>query len=78
VGVPADQLLFGGLGFGQAGAGVEGPPVADRVLQLGEEPVGQRARLERLQCSRPSTAHRIRNLAPGPLPSFLMSQNLTS
>ena len=35
VGVPGDHLLFGGLGFGQAGAGVEGPPVADRVLQVG-------------------------------------------
>ena len=48
VGVPGDRLVFGDLGLGQAGAGVEGPPVADRVLQLGEEPVGQRAGLERL------------------------------
>ena len=48
VGVPGDRLVFGDLGFGQAGAGVEGPPVADRVLQPGEEPVGQRAGLERL------------------------------
>jgi hypothetical protein len=29
----------GGLGFGQAGTGVEGPPIADRVFQVGEEPV---------------------------------------
>ena len=47
VGVPGDRLVFGDLGFGQPGAGVEGPPVADRVLQLGEEPVRQRAGLER-------------------------------
>jgi hypothetical protein len=43
-----DLLVFGDRGFGEAGAGVEGPQVADRVLQLGEEPVGQRAGLERL------------------------------
>ena len=47
VGVPADHLVFGDLGLGQAGAGVEGPPVADRVLQPGQEPVGKRAGLER-------------------------------
>ena len=41
MGVPGDRLVVGDLGFGQAGAGVEGPPVVDRVLQLGEEPVGQ-------------------------------------
>jgi hypothetical protein len=34
--------------------------------------------LNDLQCSRPSTAHRTRNRAVLPLPSFLMSQNLTS
>jgi hypothetical protein len=48
VGVPGDRLVFGDLGLGQAGAGAEGPPVADRVLKAGEEPVGQRAGLERL------------------------------
>ena len=46
--VPGDHLLLDGLGVGQAGAGVEGPPVADRVLEPVEEPVGQRAGLERL------------------------------
>jgi translation initiation factor IF-2 len=48
MGVPGDHLVFGDLDFGQAGAGVEGPPVADRVLQPGQEPVGQLAGLERL------------------------------
>ena len=48
VGVPGDHFVFDGLGVGQAGAGAEGPPVADRVLQFREEPVGQRAGLERL------------------------------
>jgi len=45
--VPGDHLLFGDLDVGQAGARVERPPVSDRVLQLGEEPVSQRAGLER-------------------------------
>ena len=48
MGVGADHFVFGDLGLGQAGAGVEGPPGADRVLQFGQEPVGQRAGLERL------------------------------
>ena len=48
MGVPGDRLVVGDLGLGQPGAGVEGQPVADRVLQLGEEPVGQRTGLERL------------------------------
>jgi hypothetical protein len=61
MGVPGDHLPFGGLGAGQAGAGVEGPPVADRVLQVGEEPVGEGRALNDLQCSRPSTAR----LKPG-------------
>ena len=46
--VPGHHLLFRVLGIGQAGAGAEGPPVADRVLEVGEEPVGQRAGPERL------------------------------
>jgi hypothetical protein len=45
--VPGDHLVFGDLDVGQAGAGVERPPVTDRVLELGEEPVSQRAGLER-------------------------------
>ena len=44
--VPGDHLPLGGLGFGQAGAGVEGPPVADGVLEAVEEPVGEGAGLE--------------------------------
>ena len=48
MGVPGDHLALGGLGLGQAGARVEGPPVADRVLQAVEEPVGEGAGLERL------------------------------
>jgi hypothetical protein len=50
VGVPGDHLLLDGLGVGKAGAGVEGPPVTDRVLEPVEEPVGQRP-LNDLQCS---------------------------
>ena len=46
--VPGDHLPLGGLGFGQAGARVEGPPVADRVLEAVEEPVGEGPGLERL------------------------------
>jgi hypothetical protein len=47
VGVPGDRLVPGRAGLGQAGARVEGPSVADRVFQPVEEPVGQRAGLER-------------------------------
>jgi hypothetical protein len=41
--LPRDHLACRGLRFGQADARAEGPPVTDRVLQVGEEPVGQRA-----------------------------------
>jgi hypothetical protein len=44
--VPGHRLAVGGPGAGQAGARVEGAPVADRVLQIGEEPVGERAGLD--------------------------------
>jgi putative hydrolase of the HAD superfamily len=37
--VPGHGLVPGRLGIGQAGARAEGPPVADGVLQAGEEPV---------------------------------------
>src|ERR1039457_312464 len=47
MGVPGDHLASGGLGFGQAGAGAERPPAADRVLEAVEEPVGEGTRLER-------------------------------
>ena len=46
--VPGDHLVPGGLGVGQAGARAEGPPVADRVLEAVEEPVGEGRGLERL------------------------------
>jgi hypothetical protein len=48
MGVPGDHLPLRGLGPGQAGARVEGPPVADRVLEAVEEPVREGAGLERL------------------------------
>jgi hypothetical protein len=43
---PGGHLALGGLGFGQAGARAEGPPVPDRGLEAVEEPVGERAGLE--------------------------------
>ena len=46
--VPGDHLPLGGLGGGQAGAGAEGPPVADGVLEAVEEPVGEGLVPERL------------------------------
>jgi hypothetical protein len=41
--VPDHHLAPSRLGSGQAGARAEGAPVADGVLQVREEPVGQRA-----------------------------------
>jgi hypothetical protein len=78
MGVPGDYLPLGGLGTGQAGARVEGPPVADRVLQAVEEPVGEGAGLERLAVLAPVDRPADPVGAAVPLPSFLMSQNLTS
>ena len=46
--VPGDHLPVGRLGGGQAGAGAEGPPVADGVLEAVEEPVGEGLVPERL------------------------------
>src|ERR1700730_1989009 len=40
--------IIGGVAGLQCGTAAEGPPVADRVLEAGEEPVGQRAGLEPL------------------------------
>jgi hypothetical protein len=48
VGVPGDHLVPGRFGFGQAGARVEEPPVADRVFEAVEEPVREGPGLERL------------------------------
>jgi hypothetical protein len=44
--VPGHHLPLCRLGFRQAGAGVEGPPVTDGVLQVGEEPVREGAGFE--------------------------------
>jgi hypothetical protein len=46
--IPGDDLLAGGLGGGQAGAGAERPAVAGGVLEVVEEPVGEGLVLERL------------------------------
>ena len=46
--VPGDRLPAVGLGGGQAGAGAERPPVAGRVLEVVEEPVGEGLVPERL------------------------------
>src|SRR5580693_8700622 len=46
--IPGHQLTLGRVGVGQAGAGAEGTAVVGRVLQPGEEPVGEGLGLERL------------------------------
>ena len=58
--------------------GLKGLRSRSASFRLSSNPSATGRALNDLQCSRPSTAHRTRNRAVLPLPSFLMFQNLTS